>query len=96
MSRVKTFSSFIKGVFFSSDVSQLFSNDLDILTKIRQVKDELKTWRNGIIVTQKLINEMENEQHSKSWQSLLRFVHQFLELKKPDANGAPRGCMSSI
>lgn len=77
----------------NTEISQFFSNDQDILTKIGQVKDELKSWRNGIIVTQKLINEMEKEQ-AKSWQSLLRFVHQFLELKQSTANGAPTSLFS--
>ena len=76
-----------------SDVAQYFTSELDIQTKIRQVKDELKSWRNGIIVVQKLISEMNNEQQAGTWQSLLKFVHHFLELKNTEGNGAPRGCM---
>lgn len=73
----------------SADISQYFRSELDIQTKIRQVKDEIKSWRNGIIVMQRLIWEMEKEQ-AGSWQSLLKFVHEFLQLKASGRNGAPR------
>lgn len=83
----------------NTDTSQFFNSELDVQTKIKQVTEELKSWRNGVVVLQRFFWKLENDQEAKTWQSLLKFVHHFLELKAGSRNGAPssdkedkRGC----
>lgn len=78
---------------FIADIAEYFSSELDIQNKIRQVKEELKGWRNSIIVLHKFISELEKEQRAGNWQSLLKFVYHFLQLKNSGGNGAPRSGM---
>ena len=81
---------------YFTDMSLYFMSELDIQEKIGKVKDELKSWRNGLIVMHKFIKELEKVQTVGTWHSLLKFVHHFLELKNATGNGTSQSGIYSI